>query len=262
MQMPLNDTKMGSVQAIDRALLVLETIAQNGTLSINDLHNKLGLNKASLSRIASTLYSNGYLNRDAKTGDFSLSLRAFEIGVQAVRNLDYINLIKSGLAELSSNLKIVAQFSIEDHNELLCLESFDQQNTGFSIYTRVGQRSPLYSTSAGKAILSTYSNEEIIDKWEKMDVKPLTANTITDIETLLKDIAQIRQRNYALDLEENEHGVFCVGTVLLNYNRKPIGAVSLSANSMTAEEQLRYSEALLQRVHRLSNMLGYTPINT
>ena len=258
MQLPLNDTKTGSVQAIDRAFLVLETVAQNGSLSINDLHNKLGLNKASLSRIAATLCSNGYLNRDLKTGNFSLSLRAFEIGVNAVRNLDYISLIKSALAELSSSLKVVAQFSIEDHNELLCLESFDHQNSGFSIYTRVGQRTPLYSTSAGKAILSTYSNEEIIDKWAKMEIKALTANTITDVATLLKDIAQIRQRNYALDLEESEPGLFCLGTVLLNYNRRPIGAISLSTNSLTEEEQLRYSEALLQHVHRLSNMLGYT----
>ncbi|EGO65572.1 IclR family transcriptional regulator [Acetonema longum] len=258
MQIPLDENKMGSVQAIDRAFLVLETVAKNGPLSINDLHNKLGLNKASLSRIASTLCRNGYLNRDIKTGDFSLSLRAFEVGVNAMRNLDYISLIKSALAELASSLNVVAQFSVEDHNELLCLESFDQQNTGFSIYTRVGQRTPLYSTSAGKAILSTYSNEEIIDKWAKMEIKALTANTITDVETLLVDIAQIRQRNYALDLEESEPRLFCIGTVLLNYNRKPIGAISLSTNSMTEGEQLRYSEALLQRVQRVSNMLGYT----
>lgn len=255
---PLDDNKTGSVQAINRAFLVLETVAETSSLSINDLHNKLGLNKASLSRIASTLCSNGYLNRDARTGNFTLSLRAFEVGVHAVRNLDYINLIKGALVELSSSLGVIAQFSIEDHNELLCLESFDQQNTDFSIYTRVGQRTPLYSTSAGKAILSTYSNEEIIDKWGRMEIKTLTENTITDVKTLLKDIAQIRQRNYALDLEESEHGLFCVGTVLLNYNRKPIGAISLSTNSLTEEEQLRYSEALLQRVQRLSSMLGYT----
>ena len=54
-------------------------------------------------------------------------------------------------------LGVIAQFSVEDNNELLCLESYDPTGSSFSVYTRVGQRSPLYSTSAGKAILSTYS---------------------------------------------------------------------------------------------------------
>ncbi len=256
--MIMDDKKMDSVQAIDRALLVLETIALNTSLSINELHNLLGLNKASLSRITATLHRNGYLNRDDKTGDYSLSLRAFEIGIHAVRRLDYINLIKGILADLSTELGVIAQYSIEDNNELLCLESFDHKNTGFSIYTRMGQRSPLYSTSAGKAILSTYSNEDIIKKWNEMRVSPLTPNTITNIDALLQDITVIRQRNYALDMEENEYNLFCIGTVLLNYNRQPIGAISLSSNSMSEEDQIRYSNALLKYTQKLSGMLGYT----
>ena len=256
--MPIDDKKMNSVQAIDRALLVLETIAKESSLSINDLHILLGLNKASLSRITATLHNKGYLNREEKTGNYSLSLRTFEIGVRAVRNLDYINLIKGSLANLSSELSVIAQYSIEDHHELLCLESFDHKNTGFSLYTHVGQRSPLYATSAGKAILSTYSNEEIMEKWKHMEIRTLTSNTITDIDALLQDIALTRQRNYALDMEESEYGVYCIGTALLNYNRQPIGAISLSSSSMTAEEQECYGDALLQQSKRLSNMLGYS----
>lgn len=256
--MPPSNAASASVQTIDRAFQVLEIVAQNDTMSLNELHHQLGLNKASLSRIAQALCSNGYLNRDPKSGDYSLSLKAFEIGVHAVRKIDYLNLIKRDLEELSSALKVVAQFSIEDHNELLCLDSFDQNNAGFSIYTRVGERSSLYSTSAGKALLSTYSNEEIYNKWSQMEIKSLTPNTLTTIDALMQDIAVIRERNYALDLEENELGLFCVGTVLMNYNRKPIGAISLSAKMMTPELQKQYSDVLLQHTQRLSYMLGYS----
>lgn len=256
--MPNSTAPGGSVQAIDRAFLVLETVAKNESMSLNSLHKELGLNKASLLRVAMALCDNGYLLRDAKTGDYSLSLKAFEVGVHAVRNLDYINLVKGELEALSNELNIIAQFSIEDNNELLCLESFDKNNSPFSIYTRVGERSPLYSTSAGKAILSTYSNEEILSKWEKMDIKPLTPNTIQTVEELMQDIARIRERNYALDLEENEPGLFCVGTVLMNYNRKPLGAISLSSRSMTEEDRTHYAEVLLQHTQRLSYMLGYS----
>jgi IclR family KDG regulon transcriptional repressor len=255
---PLKKEKMDSVQAIDRAFLVLETIAKEGALSLNELHKTLHLNKASLSRIAATLYRNGYLNKNEKTGDYILSYRAFEIGVKAMRHLNHSNLIKSSLTNLSADLGVIAQFSVEDNNELLCLESINLKDIGFSIYTRVGQRSPLYSTSAGKAILSTYSNDEIIKKWDSMKIKSLTPKTITTIEVLLQEIAQIRQRNYALDMEESEYGLFCIGTVLLNYNHKPIGAISLSTNSMSDEKQKKLSSELLKLTAKLSGMLGYS----
>ena len=253
----MDEKKMESVQAVDRALIVLETIAVNASLSINELHKMLGYNKPALSRIVATLHRSGYLNKNEKTGDYSLSLRTFEIGVNAVRQLDYLSMVKGVLTDLSTDLNVVAQFSIEDNNELLCLESFDQKNTGFSIYTRVGQRSSLYSTSAGKAILSTYSNDDIIEKWDEIDKKTFTANTISDIDALLQDINVTRQRGYALDIEENEYGLFCIGMVLMNYNRQPIGAISLSASSMTKEQEERYSSALSACTQRLSSMLGY-----
>ena len=145
----------GSVQVIDRTFKILETIARNGNVSLKDIYTTLGLNKASTLRIVTALCSNGYVCRDPVGGNYSLTFKAFEVGVYAVRNVNYISFIKSFLEQMSSDLGVIAQFSVEDNNELLCLESYDPTGSSFSVYTRVGQRSPLYSTSAGKAILST-----------------------------------------------------------------------------------------------------------
>ena len=89
-----------------------------------------------------------------------------------------------------------------------------------------------------------------------MHVVALTPNTIKTSDDLLKDITLIRQRNYALDIE-NEPGLFCVGTVLLNYTNKPIGAISLSSKTMSDEDQQRYANTLLSHTQRLSAIFGY-----
>lgn len=251
-------TSPSSVQIIDRTFRILEMVAKRGSMSLKDIYTSLGLNKASTLRIVSALCSNGYLCRNENSGAYSLSFKAFEVGVYAVRNVDYISFIKNTLNQLSAEFGVIAQFSVEDNNELLCLESYDPTRSNFSVYTRVGQRSPLYSTSAGKAILSTYSNDEIHSKWTAMNVRAFTRNTITTLDALLQDIGQIRQRSYALDNEESEPGLFCVGTVLLNYNRRPIGAISLSSNHMTKELQQQLSDALLAQTRQLSYMLGYS----
>lgn len=168
-----------------------------------------------------------------------------------------IGLVNTVLSDLSRETGLVAQFSIEDHNELICLQSIGQLNPIFSAYTEAGKRSTLYSTSAGKAILATYPNGEVIKKWESFDVKPLTPNTHTDVQALLRDLGEIRRRGYAVDREENEYSLFCVGSVVMNHARAPIGAISVSAGALTGEDEKRLSAQVMAATLRLSSLLGY-----
>lgn len=250
-------TKMETIQSVDRAFRILETVSRRGSISLIDLQKTLQYNKASLSRLVYTLVENGYLEKNEKTGEYVLTLKAYEIGINAVQNLDKISLINSTLADLSGETGRVAQFSIEDNNQLLCIQSIGQKSTSFSVYTNVGRRSPLYCTSAGKALLSTYTNTRIMEMWDSLGVKPLTEHTITDIHEFLHDISQIRRRQYALDREENEYNIFCVGAVVLDHTGSPIGAISISGDSLSQDEETQIGELLVSSVKRLSNLLGY-----
>ncbi len=251
------NTKSDTIQSVDRAFLVLETLSRLGSLSLNDLHKELKLNKASLSRLTHTLVTNGYIEKNPLNGNFSLTLKSYEVGISAIQNLDQINLVNSILVDLHKETGLIAQFSVEDKNELICLQSIGQKNSAFSVYTNVGKRSPLYCTSAGKALLATYSNSDVIEKWEQFNVKPFTEHTHINVQSLLQDIGEIRQNNYALDMEENEYGVFCMGTVVMKHTRTPLGAISISGTSMTKDEEERLSSLLLSYSQRLSGLLGY-----
>lgn len=258
----MEDTlKLETVQSVERAFQVLETVSRLGSVSLNDLRKELGLNKASLLRLAHTLVVNGYLAKNSQTGNYSLTLKTYEVGISTIQRGNQINLINTVLGDLSKDTGLITQFSVEDNNELICLQSIGQTNPVFSVYTNAGKRSPLYSTSAGKAILSTYSNEEIIKKWESFEVKPLTQNTVTDVQSLLKDLAEIRRRNYALDIEENEYNLFCIGAVVRNHTQAAIGAISLSTESLSGEDEKRHSALVINAARRLSGLLGYAAGN-
>ena len=152
-----------SFQAIDRACLVLETLAKHGSMTLNDLHEKLNLNKASLLRIVLSLVENDFLLRDAKTGEYKLSLKLFEIGVKASQSTNYPQLINSELEKLATKLNVIAQFSVEDNNELLCLQSVDSNTTnGFSVYTNIGSRSPIQMKRLLKNGIPSKSNQSLL----------------------------------------------------------------------------------------------------
>ncbi|HCT90978.1 MAG TPA: IclR family transcriptional regulator [Lachnospiraceae bacterium] len=252
------ENKLEPIQSVERALQVLELLSTRGSLGLNDMHKALGVNKASLLRLAYTLVGQGFAAKDEQTGEYSLTLKSYEIGLRAVKNLDKMSLITSTLADLSSQTGRIAQFSVEDNNTLLCLQSIGQKNNPFSVYTNLGGRSPLYCTSAGKALLSACSNTEIIARWDNLDPKPLTKNTITDIQELLSDISRTRQRGYALDQEENEYGICCIGSIVMGQTGKPVGAISLSGNAFSGEDEIRsLADILLPVARRLSGMMGY-----
>ena len=91
-----------------------------------------------------------------------------------------------------------------------------------------------------------------------MDVKPLTRHTITDVQDLLEDISLTRQRGYALDNEENEYNLCCIGTIVRGQTGVPVGAVSLSGSVFKDEKEIQQiADILLPAVNRLSGMMGY-----
>lgn len=129
------ETKPETIQAVDRALQILETIGRVNSMSLAELNKEIKVNKASLSRLIYTLIHNGYLAKNEKTGDYSLTLKTYEVGLNAVQNLDKLSLINSTLVDLYNRTGRIAQFSVEDNNQLLCLQSIGKEAVSFSIYT-------------------------------------------------------------------------------------------------------------------------------
>lgn len=246
-----------TLQAVERAFQILEEISCRGSMGLNDLHKAMNVSKASLLRLTHTLVDLGYMTKNPQNGQYALTLKMYEVGISSIQNLDKLSLINSTLAELSGLTGRICQFSIEDNNQLLCLQSIGQKSTFFSAYTIVGKRSPLYCTSAGKALISCYSNGQIVEKWDSLHAMAFTEHTITNVQDLLKDIGEVRRRGYALDLEENEYRVFCVGAVVMGCGNVPIGAISISGSSLTQQEEHEIAAVLLPAVQRLSALLGY-----
>ena len=246
---------MKPVQAVERAFTVIESLAQNGAMTLKELNAVVSVNKASLLRLLFTLTENGYVKRN-DDGSYTLTFKLYTTAVSSMQNVDRIALINEALSELNRSTGRVAQFSIEDGNQLMCLQSVGSSSSLFSIYTESGQRSPLYCTSAGKALLATHPNAQIADRWDALNAQRLTEHTLVDLQDFLRDMSETRRRQYALDVEENEYGIFCIGTVVKGDNCQPIGAISLTGTSLTPNEERDLAAALLPAARSLSKSFG------
>src|SRR5206468_5718467 len=97
--------------------------------------------------------------------------------------------------------------------------------------SRIGLSNPIHCTAVGKAMLAFSGPAERDAILGKLSFERHTPRTHVNHATLLKDLHMTRRRGYALDDEEIEEGVRCVGAPILNSEGRPIAAISISGPS-------------------------------
>lgn len=253
------DRLSDTVQSIDRALSLLEILSHHVEgIGLLELAERSGLSKSTVHRLLSTLIQNGYVKQHESTGRYHLTMKMFILGSRPIEKLDVLKVARPYLERLRDLSGEVIHLVIMDDNEIIYVDKVESENT-IRMYSNIGKKGSLYSTSVGKAILSYYTDEEITRLWEKMNVSKLTDYTITDLPSFITEIAGIREKGYAMDLEENELGVKCMGTAILDYTKKPVAAFSISGpvQRMTDEKIAILTRHILETKKAISEELGY-----
>jgi IclR family acetate operon transcriptional repressor len=92
----------------------------------------------------------------------------------------------------------------------------------------LGRRELPHVSAAGKAILACLPEAEVRRIVAETGLPRRTRNTITDVEDLVRDLAVISKRGYALDDEEDDEGVFCIAAAFRSMDGSPLGAISIT----------------------------------
>lgn len=124
---------------------------------------------------------------------------------------------------------------------------------------KIGQGIPLYCTGLGKALLAYLPEWEVRSIIGQEKFHRYTANTLLNVELLLKDLSQIRQRGYSIDDEEHLPGILCVGAPVFNAKNEPIAAISVATLMMTPlkPEQIReLGQSVCQTAESFTESLG------
>ncbi len=111
---------------------------------------------------------------------------------------------------------------------MVYIDKVESYSNSVRMVSRIGVKKPLYCTAVGKAMLAELHDAQVKDIWNRSDIRALTSKTIVDYESLLIELQEVRKNGYALDNEENELGVRCIGAVIKNHKGKSENAFSIS----------------------------------
>ena len=249
------------IQVLDRALAILDLLSAEGPdLSLGEVSDKLELHKSTVHRLIMVLERHKLIERNSVNGRYRLGLKLFELGTRAVSQLDLRERARPVLERLVLETSETVHLCILDDTEVVYLDKVEPTRS-VRMASSVGRRNPAYCTAVGKAILAYLPESQVEAIVRKHGLKAMTANTITSFLELKAELAGIRERGYAVDNEEIEEGVRCVGCVVRDFSGGPVAAISVSgpAFRISREKAKSVSRPVIAAANALSAELGFKP---
>lgn len=247
-----------NIRVLDRAVDVMNCLADIGQpVGLSDIVDRISLPKTTVFRILNTLEGHSLVVR--YNGQYAIGPAVlFWASAYKAQNV-LLEMAKPYLVELWDFTRETVHLISFDGEEAYYIEKLDTPHP-VRMHSRIGAHLILYSTAAGKAILSALNKEEIDEYLNEVTLVPRTPNTIVDKERLLEELSKIRQEGFAKDLQENEEGICCVGAAVLQ-NGRPVGAISVSAPAyrFTAEKMLEAGRKVQEVAAKVSEALSSIP---
>lgn len=248
------------VKSVSRALWIIEIVSsKKDGLGVTEIARQMDINKSSVYRILSTLVQHGYIEQDEETERYKLGYKFLEMSSKLLESIDLRAEAKPYLRELEKATNEVVHLVVYDQGEVIYIEKLEGTET-LRMHSKVGKRAPMHCTAVGKAILAYLPLPVVLDILDRKGMPQHTDQTITDKEVFLNELAAVRQKGYALDLEENEYGIRCIAVPIFDHSGNVIAAVSVSGPTIRmTDERLEQLQAHMRHIgQQISARLGYS----
>ncbi len=251
------DDRAYQLHSLDRAVSVLEVLGESEIpLSLAELCQRMRLHKSTVHRSLMVLERRELIQR-TQGNRFHLGLKLYDLGNRAVEQVDLRARIYPYLRYLATQVGETVHLSILQKTLVLYLDKVEP-NQSVCRSTKLGTSNPVYCTSMGKAMLAFQSKEMIERILSKIHFVRYTNKTLYTREMLLSALDRVRRRGYAIDNEEIELGVRCVGVPIFDENKRVIAAVSVSGptSRITPHSVPVFVKHLQRCCHEMSKTLA------
>ncbi|HZS53716.1 MAG TPA: IclR family transcriptional regulator [Bryobacteraceae bacterium] len=225
------DSRKPLVPALERGLAIVEMLAKSRSgLTLSQLTRYLELPKSSVFCLLRTLEAAGYVYREAELGKYRISLRVCSLAHMALGGIPLREIARPYLRCLSESTGLTVHMAVLEQGTCTLIEKMSRPEVK-PVATWVGKHLSLHCTALGKALSAYIPDEELQTLIREQGLLRHNDNTICSLKRLRTELAHVRERGYAIDDEEEEIGVRCIGVPVLNSRREALAAVSLVATT-------------------------------
>src|SRR5437764_4945902 len=248
----------GGVQSVDRALLIIETLAEDDEgYRLSDLAVRTGLSTSTAHRLLTTLEKRRFVQFDRDGSKWHVGAQSFVVGSTFVRRRNFATQAMPYLRKLRDQTRETANLAVVDDEAIIVLTRAESREIMRSL-TKVGGRVAMAASGVGKAVLATYSDEDVNAIIRHHGMPRLTEKSIVRPGELFRELEKVRRRGFAIDDEEACMGLRCIAAVVYNDCSEPLAAISVSGmtSRLTDERLPMLGETVREVATELTLALG------
>lgn len=236
------------IQCLDRAIDLLELISASDRLpTLAAICQKSGLHKSTAHRLLMVLQRSGIIERTADHR-YHLGLKLYELGQRALDQVDLRTRARPHFRRLAARVHETVHLGVLQGAKIVYLEKLDANSRTVCFGSVTGASNPVYCTAMGKAMLAFMPADAAEEVIAGIRFRRFTARTLCSEAELRSALERVRRRGYAIDDEEIEPGVRCIGAPILSPSGIPVAAASISGPvvRITAQRAPGIAEHLLR----------------
>jgi IclR family acetate operon transcriptional repressor len=248
-----------TIQSVDRALDVLEVLSASGTeLPLGEIASRSGLNSSTCHHLLSTLAARGYVGQNPRGRTYFLGTKILELSSSRVRQFNLVEVAMPELRRVNQLTRESVHLTVMQGHDLTTLAILESPHPIRVATDGAGKANAAHATATGKAILAWLPEMEIARVIAEKGLTAFTDRTITNIADLMEGLRLVRRNGYAMDREEFQPGVVCVGAAIRDHSGAVIGSIGCSMPEMRASDDLldKTKQAVRDCANILSERLG------
>ncbi len=247
------------VPSVHRAFRLLEILSDSlGGLGVSELARRTGWPKSSIHNILVTLAQDGFVAQDPESGRYRMTVKLFSISGSVVERIDIRVIAHPFLVELAEATGETVNLGIMDGAQAIYVDAITGPSA-IRANTWPGKRLPIHRTALGKALVAELPDDQLVAIVKETGLKRSTPNTHTKLRDLKLDLERIRRLGYAVDDEEDQIGMRCVGVAIRDYRGLATAAISVTglARRLPMERIPGIAKTVMVTANRISEQLGH-----
>ncbi len=234
---------------------LLDTLSRHtAPVNLKQLALQTKLHPSTAHRILGVMVENRLVDR-IEPGTYRLGIRLLELGSLVKSRISVRQEALPHMQRLHQELGETVNLSVRHNDEVVYVERTSAGSSMMRVVQIIGARAPLHITAVGKLFLAAGEPEKTLDYIKRTGLPRYTDNTLTNPESLTRELDSIRRQGYAYDNEEAEKGVSCIGAGIYNDESQLVAGLSVSAPSDRLDKA--WAAQLRQTADNISRALGY-----
>ncbi|MBT8454728.1 MAG: IclR family transcriptional regulator [Rhodobacteraceae bacterium] len=249
-------TEQNTIQSLDRAMLILETLASEGGSTLTELASRLDQSPATVYRVLTTLETRGIVELEAQSQSWHVGAGAFRIGSAFLRRTNLVERARPVMQALMEATGETANLGVVNGSNVLFVSQVETHET-IRAFFPPGTQSPMHASGIGKALLAHFP-EPRLNAIVSAGLEGFTPRTLTNASALLSDLSAARRRGYAIDDEERNEGMRCVAAPVFDATGAAIAGISISGpvGRVTTQRTGEFGAHVRDAAIALSRLLG------